>query len=100
MKKINGEYTFSEAVEKVIERRKFINALLGDSVVDDVKLPDPAECLIEEVENEKKLFDKFNKLKTEHEEQKEILYKTYEQLDDMDKKCHKLTKEMKNYINN
>ena len=66
MNKINGEYTFSEAVKKVIERRKFINALFGDSVVDDVKLPDPAECLIEEVEREKKLLDKFNKLQKDY----------------------------------
>ena len=61
MKKINGEYTFSEAVAKLMEERKRLSVLLGDKVPDDFKLPDPAECLIEELENEKKLFDKFNK---------------------------------------
>ena len=93
MKKINGEYTFSEAVAKVMEERKRLNALLGDRSLDDFKLPDPAECLIEEVENEKKLFDKFNKLKTEHEEQGETLCKTRKKLAKKDKKYNKLSKE-------
>ena len=95
MKKINDEYTFSEAVAKVMEERKRLNALLGDRSLDDFKLPDPAECLIEEVENEKKLFDKFNKLKTEHEEQGETLCKTRKKLAKKDKKFHKLSKENK-----
>ena len=93
MNKINGKYTFSEGVAKVMEERKRLSVLLGDKLQDDFKLPDPAECLIEEVEREKKLLDKFNKLKKEYEDQKETFYKTYEQLVDMDKKCHKLSKE-------
>ena len=96
MKKINGKYTFSEAVEKVIEERKRLAWMNpSDKLPDDFKLPDPAECLIEEVENEKKLFDKFNKLKSEHEEQGETLCKTRKKLAKKDKKCHKLSKENK-----
>ena len=94
MNKIIGKYTFSEAVEKVIEERKRLAWMNpSDKLPDDFKLPDPAECLIEEVENEKKLFDKFNKLKTEHEEQGETLCKTRKKLAKKDKKCHKLSKE-------
>ena len=96
MNKIIGKYTFSEAVEKVIEERKRLAWMNpSDKLPDDFKLPDPAECLIEEVENEKKLFDKFNKLKTEHEEQGETLCKTRKKLAKKDKKCHKLSKENK-----
>ena len=96
MNKIIGKYTFSEAVEKVIEERKRLAWMNpSDKLPDDFKLPDPAECLIEEVENEKKLFDKFNKLKSEHEEQGETLCKTRKKLAKKDKKCHKLSKENK-----
>ena len=96
MNKIIGKYTFSEAVAKVIEERKRLSWMNpSDKLPDDFKLPDPAECLIEEVENEKKLFDKFNKLKTEHEEQGETLCKTRKKLAKKDKKCHKLSKENK-----
>ena len=96
MNKIIGKYTFSEAVEKVIEERKRLAWMNpSDKLPYDFKLPDPAECLIEEVENEKKLFDKFNKLKTEHEEQGETLCKTRKKLAKKDKKCHKLSKENK-----
>ena len=93
MKKINGEYTFSEAVAKVMEERKRLNALLGDRSLDDFKLPDPAECLIEELEREKKLLDKFNKLQKDYEEQGETLYKTRKKLAKKDKKYNKLSKE-------
>ena len=93
MKKINGEYTFSEAVAKVMEERKRLNALLGDRSLDDFKLPDPAECLIEELEREKKLLDKFNKLQKDYEEQGETLCKTRKKLAKKDKKYNKLSKE-------
>ena len=93
MKKINGKYTFSEAVAKVMEERKRLSVLLGDKLPDDFKLPDPAECLIEELENEKKLLDKFNKLQKDYEEQSETLCKTRKKLAKKDKKYNKLSKE-------
>ena len=75
MEKINNEYTFTEASEKMVDFLK----LMGD-LDKDFKLPDPAECLIDELERRKKLLDEFNKLQKEHEEQKEKLHKTTKKL--------------------
>lgn len=64
MEKINNEYTFTEAAEKMVDFLK----LMGD-LDKDFKLPDPAECLIDELERRKKLLVEFNKLQKEYEEQ-------------------------------
>ena len=82
MKKINSKYTFSEAVEDTI----------GHVFPGIFKLDDTTKCLIEQLQKEAKLHYELYMLKKEHEEQGEILYKSYEQLNDKDKKYDELSK--------
>ena len=83
MKKNNGKYTFSEAVEDA----------MGHIFPGIFKLDDTTKCIIEQHKKECELRYELHMLKIEHEEQGETLCKTYEQLDDVDKKYHKLSKE-------
>lgn len=61
---VGNEYTFSEAAENMVNFLKLMGYLDKD-----FKLPDPAKCLIDELDRKKKLLDESNKLQKEHEEQ-------------------------------
>ena len=67
MKKINGEYTFSEAVAKVMEEGERLSVLLGDKLPDDrllksyVSLAKRYDKLLEVAERQNKVKTKKNK---------------------------------------
>ena len=67
MKKINGEYTFSEAVAKLMEEGERLSVLLGDKLPDDrllksyVSLAKRYDKLLEVAERQNKVKTKKNK---------------------------------------